>query len=133
MKKTFFAICAVLPGGVILLAAMALFVGCSHFQAQSQGFKIEGITGSPETIMLADAEAYATKKCADQPEKCYMGMWGLNFMDTTTGVTWAGIQSIRSYENANQPPVEKKKKKIEIKIEKDSFKNIQPPEEREQP
>jgi hypothetical protein len=105
MKKGLFTICAVLPGGFVLLATMMLFVSCSHFQAQSQGFRIEGRTGSPETIMLADAEAYATKRCADDPQKCYMGMRGSNFMDTTAGVTWAGIQAAGAYSRQSDPAI----------------------------
>jgi len=95
MKKGFFAICAVIPGGFILLAAMALFIGCATYSYKSNGFESRGLVNSTSSEMIiASAEAYATQKCADDPQKCYMGMWGgSNFMDTTAGVTWAGIQA----------------------------------------
>lgn len=82
MKKVFFAICAAMPGGVILSVTMFLFVGCARFQYQVQGkFQMQGRTTSPETVALSLAEfgrVEAESKCIAERgmATCYYGGYG---------------------------------------------------------
>ncbi len=104
MKKMFFAICSVLPGGFILLVAMTLFVGCARLQYQDPAgnVRISGYTTTPEAAVMASAEAeavrvqaYATRMCSEDSKHCgaVWGPWGAGLMDTPAGYTWAGVQA----------------------------------------
>lgn len=109
MKKVFVLLCAVLPGGLVLLVTMMMFTACARLQFQDPAgnVKISGLTASPEMAMVMSAEAeairaqaYATRKCADEPAGCYYG-WGYGNMDTPAGYTWAGIRAAGA---AGSPP-----------------------------
>ncbi len=124
MKKMFFAMCGVLPGGMVLLAAMMTFAACARFQYETSAKHwIQGTTTSPETVMMAEAEAYAMRKCADNPENCravelsQTGPWGAGMMDTPAGYTWAGIRAAGVNKQTNAPDVRKDLARIEKKVD----------------
>ncbi len=87
MKKLFVALCSVLLGGFFLLVAMFTFTACARLQYQDPAgnVRIRGITLNPEAAMIMSAEAeavraqaYATRKCSDDPRNCgaVWGGWG---------------------------------------------------------
>lgn len=121
MKKVlFYAFCVVVPGRIVLLGAAAVLkrfalrgplsalaltlslAGCAHFRARTDGFVMEGRTSSPEVVMMAQAQAdaiqaqaYATRRCAEDSRHCgaMWGPWGGMYgtMDTTQGGVWAPV------------------------------------------
>lgn len=102
MKKLFVALCSVLPGGFILLVTMLTFAACARLQYQdpSGNVRVSGYTTTPETAMFVSAEAeavraqaYATRKCSDDPRHCG-AVGGAYGMDTPAGYTWAGINAV---------------------------------------
>jgi len=111
MKKVFFAICSLIPGGFLLLGVLLLFAGCSHYQVRSAGFRAEGRTSRPGEVAMSlavaediRAEAQVKSVCASNPAKCRAmelqtygayGMYGPGYLDTPEGYTWAGIQGVR--------------------------------------
>jgi len=119
MKKVFFAICSLIPGGFLLFGTMLLFVGCSHYQVRSAGFQAEGRTSRPGEVAVSlavaediRAEARIKNVCASNPEKCRAmelqtygayGMYGPGYMDTPEGYTWAGIQAVRGMSQQTRP------------------------------
>jgi hypothetical protein len=143
MKKMF-SFLAVVPCGFWLAGIMVLFVGCARLQYQDPAgnVRISGFTTTPEMAMVMSAEAeavraqaYATRKCSDDPRNCgaVNGGWGMGVMDTPAGYTWAGINAgavaqpvLPSVPVAQPPPttviksspppvkvVEQKKKEVE--------------------
>lgn len=98
MKKLFAALCSVLPGGFILLGVMLLFTGCARFQYQTNDKNwIKGVTASPETVMMADAESairHAEAKCIEKNGMaCYYGGWyGGGTLNMPAGYTVGAIQ-----------------------------------------
>lgn len=118
MKKVlatllFVVIVALLPGGALLamrklaqrmklgflvgcLAIVTMSAGCAgfHYQTSDKNW-IEGVTASPETVMVADAEAHAIRRCTEDQRHCgaLWGAWGAGSMDTPAGYTWAGIRA----------------------------------------
>jgi hypothetical protein len=108
MKKLIVMLCSVLPGGFVLLATMMLFGACARLQYwdPAGNVRVRGFTLNPEAAMVASGEtemirsqAYAMRKCAEEPDKCraaelsQMSRWGFGGMDTPAGYTWAGIQA----------------------------------------
>lgn len=72
---------------VVLFTILAVVAGCSHYQMEYKGknakIRMEGGTYDPQGIMLANgqlerdrAEAYAVRKCADNPRDCYYAGYG---------------------------------------------------------
>jgi len=105
MKKMFVALCSLLPGGFVLLATMLMFAACARLQYQDPAgnIRIDGLTMTPEAAMIVSAEAeavraeaYATRKCSDDPRNCgaVLGSWGAGLMDAPAGYTWAGIRAV---------------------------------------
>ena len=82
MKKMFVVSYAILPGGIVLLAAIITFTACARFQYETSAKKwIKGFTASPETVMMADAESEvrrAEAKCIAERgmAACYYGNYG---------------------------------------------------------
>lgn len=104
MKKIFFAICAVLPGGFLFLVVMLLFTGCAHtrYDRKTGERVVEGF-GSIVEISIAEqiqaeaeairAQADATRMCSADVRFCgaLWGPWGAyghGAMNTEGGGYW---------------------------------------------
>lgn len=90
------------PGAALLVVSALVLAGCAHFRARTDGFVMEGRTSSPESVMIAQAQAdaiqaqaYATRRCAEDSRRCgaVWGPWGAMYgaMDTTQGGEWAPV------------------------------------------
>ncbi|MFH1193689.1 MAG: hypothetical protein V1661_01700 [bacterium] len=144
MKKLFFAICAVLPGGFLLIGVIILFIGC----AWTQNGKIYGLAPvNPSEHVIAQAigedisaDAHLKRKCADSPMNCraleltIFGQWGLYGGNqwSMPGGTWgtgnfpAIQQPSGTSENLQnkQDVVKKEKAELDARMINDSLKNL---------
>lgn len=124
---------------ILLIATLLPAGGCypayntATFAYKAKGLKVKGDTTSPVSVTLATAnaeairaDAYAVRKCSDDPSKCravalsrdswFGGGWGNSWLDTPAGYTWAGIQAVGGASGGNQLKMKRKIEETEVRV-----------------